>query len=56
MERCALKNESGQPMITTHDDDSSFPFDDDNLDIPGYIIIRVDHPANGKRGGVCMYY
>ena len=35
---------------------SSFPFDDDNLDIPGYIMIRVDHPANSKRGGVCMYY
>ena len=35
---------------------SSFPFDDDNLDIPGYIMIRVDHPANSKREGVCMYY
>ena len=35
---------------------SSFPFDDDNFDIPGYIMIRVNHPANSKRGGVCMYY
>ena len=35
---------------------SSFPFDDDNLYIPGYIMIRADHPANSKRGGVCMYY
>ena len=35
---------------------SSFPFDDDNLDIPDYIMIRADHPANSKRGGVCMYY
>ena len=35
---------------------SSFPFDDDNSDIPGYIMIRVDHPANSKRGGVCMCY
>ena len=35
---------------------SSFPFDDDNLDIPGYIMIRADHPANSKRGGVYMYY
>ena len=35
---------------------SSFPFDDDNLDIPGYIMVRADHPANSKRGGVCMYY
>ena len=35
---------------------SSFPFDDDNLDIPGYIMVRADHPATSKRGGVCMYY
>ena len=35
---------------------SSFTFDDDNLDIPGYIMVRVDHKANSKRGGVCMYY
>ena len=35
---------------------SSFPFDDDNLEIPAYIMVRADHPANSKRGGVCMYY
>ena len=35
---------------------SSFPFDDDNLDIPGYIMIRDDHRANSERGGVYMYY
>ena len=35
---------------------SSFPFDDDNLDIPGYIMIRDDHRANSKCGGVYMYY
>ena len=34
---------------------SSFPFDDDNLDIPGCIMARADHLANSKRGGVCMY-
>ena len=34
----------------------SFPFDDDNLDIPSYIMIRVDHPANTKRGGVYIYH
>ena len=34
---------------------SSFPFHDDNLDIPGYIIVRADHPANSEREGVCMY-
>ena len=35
---------------------SSFPFDDGNLDRPGCIMVRDDHPANSKRGGVCMYY
>ena len=35
---------------------SSFPFDYDNLDIPGYVMVRADHPTYGKRGGVCMYY
>ena len=30
--------------------------DDDNLEIPGYNIIRKDHPSNTKRGGVCFYY
>ena len=35
---------------------SIFPFDDDNLDIPGYIMVRADHPANSKGLDVCMYY
>ena len=35
---------------------SSFPFDDGNLDIPGYIMVRANRPANSKRGGVFMYY
>ena len=30
--------------------------DDDNLEIPGYDIIRKDHPSNTKRGRVCVYY
>ena len=30
--------------------------DDDNLEIPGYNIIRKDDPPNTKRGGVCVYY
>ena len=33
---------------------SSFPFDDDNLDIPGYIMVRADHQANSEREGVCI--
>ena len=34
---------------------SSCPFDDDNLDIPGYIMAEADHLANSKSWGVCMY-
>ena len=29
--------------------------DDDNFEIPGYNIIRNDHPSNTKREGVCLY-
>ena len=29
--------------------------DDENLQIPGYSIDRVDYPSNTKRGGVCVY-
>ena len=31
-------------------------FDDDNLRIPGYKLIRVDHPLDQKRGGICIYH
>ena len=27
-----------------------------DLEIPGYDLIRADHPSNSKRGGVCVYY
>ena len=30
--------------------------DEDNLEIPGYNIIRNDPPCNTKRGDVCVYY
>ena len=36
--------------------DSSFTFDDDNLEILDCVRVRADHPANSKRGGVSMYY
>ena len=29
--------------------------DSDNLKIPGYELIRADHPSNQKRGGICIY-
>ena len=28
----------------------------DNLKIPGYELIRVDHPLNQKRAGICIYH
>ena len=36
--------------------DSSVAADDDNLKIPGYNLVRSDHPSNNKREGVCVYY
>ena len=33
---------------------SSIPFDDNNLKITGYNLIRSNHPSNSKRGGVCI--
>ena len=27
-----------------------------NLEIPGYNLVRSDHPSNNKRGGACIYY
>ena len=36
--------------------DSSISFDDMNLEISGYKLIRSDHPSNSKRGGVGIYY
>ena len=35
---------------------SEIPSDDENLEIPGYNLVREDHPSNSKRGGVCVYY
>ena len=28
----------------------------DNLKISGYELIRVDHPLNQKRAGICIYH
>ena len=30
--------------------------DVNTLSIPGYSMMRADHPSNTKRGGVCLYY
>ena len=30
--------------------------DSSKLSIPGYDIIRADHPNDQKRGGVCLYF
>ena len=36
--------------------DSNILPDDSNLKIPGYNLVRSDHPSNKKRGGACIYY
>ena len=30
--------------------------DDDNFYLPGYNLVRADHPSNAKKGGVCIYF
>ena len=30
--------------------------DDNDIAIPGYSLLRSDHPSNSRRGGVCLYY
>ena len=29
---------------------------DDNFNFPSYNLVRVDHPSNTKKGGVCFYF
>ena len=36
--------------------DSYHSSDDARLRLPGYALIRADHPSNTKRGGVCILY
>ena len=36
--------------------DSGILSDDVNLDIAVYNLVRTDHTANVKRGGVCIYF
>ena len=35
--------------------DSSTPFEDDNLEIPDYNLIRSDNLSNNKGGGIFNY-
>ena len=36
--------------------DTSYSNDDPKLHLPGYSLIRADHPRDLKEGGVCIYY
>ena len=36
--------------------DSSISSHNDNLELPGYNLVRADNPTNTKRGGLCIYY
>ena len=36
--------------------DSSIETNNPKLNIPGYNLLRSNHPSNIKRGGVCMFY
>ena len=35
---------------------SEISTDDKNLEIPGYYLLRADHPPSDKTGGVCIFY
>ena len=35
---------------------SDTAFDNNNLNIEGYDVVRSDHPSNSRRGGLCIYY
>ena len=35
---------------------SEIPSDDKVLEIPGYNLVKENHPSNSKRGEVCVYY
>ena len=36
--------------------DSTTEVNDPKINIPGYNLLRCDHPSNLKRAGVCMFY
>ena len=35
---------------------SDISCDDNNLQLPGFDLMKADHPSNTKRGGVCICY
>ena len=35
---------------------SEIPSDEEKMEIPGYNLVREDHPSDSKRGEVCVYY
>ena len=35
---------------------SDISCDDNNLQLPGFNLIKADHPSNIIRGGTCVYY
>ena len=30
--------------------------DDDSFNLPGYNVVKGDHPSNTKKGGACIYF
>ena len=36
--------------------DSTIQWDNENLEIPRYNLVRSDHPSNNKGGTFCVYY
>ena len=36
--------------------DPTIPHNDENININGYQLLRVDHPNDIRRRGICMYF
>ena len=51
----AIKKFDGVCLSETYID-SSYLSDDDNFHLPGYNLVRDDHPSNAKKRGICIYF
>ena len=36
--------------------DSGISSDDNNLELPGYNLVRADNPSKTESGDICIYY
>ena len=56
LQTLAVTNDYDIIFLTETFLDSSIENDDDRISIPGYNLLRTDHPSNTKRRGACISY